>query len=392
MTGTRPLRLLVSARDTGAAAHMAEIVPSLGAAAGIDVTLAADNPAFSYLRARGLGPRLFTGGSVATRNDSGAAGLRAAARQLLDDVKPDALLVGLSGPGIGIDEALLAEAPALPAYAVQDYPGWVVEGFGVKPRTFFVADAFAAEMTLSRQADAKVVIAGSAKHAAYARLDTQALRKAGRLELGEHTQHVGFYGQPAWFMPGYEQAVTDFAFALSAIDGIDPFYRPHPKETADDRDRMQSIFSHAGLTLRLDPNEDIEQSLCAVDVVVTCFSSCGADQIHLQRQSSAPLGTVLYLFTEDDLRRHHTAHAGSDVPLYATMKLALLADDRNMISQGVRSALDPASSQAMWHRTRDLLPDPMPAGGIILATIREGISGEVNKSHDARKPAVSSPG
>lgn len=367
------MRLLVSARDTGAAAHMAEIVPSLSTAADIDVTLVADDPALSYLRGRGLRPRAFAGASIATPTDAGARALRNAARQLLQEVKPQALLVGLSGPGIGLDEALLAEASAIPTYAVQDYPGWVVEGFDVKPQTFFVSDALSAMMTRLRLNGARLVVAGSAKHGAYARLNTLSLRTAGRAMLGGCGLHIGFYGQPAWFLPGYERAITGFASALVAIGGVKPFYRPHPKETAGERARVLSIFSHAGQTLQMDPNETVEQSLCAADLVVTCFSSCGADQIHLQKQSLSPLGAVFYLFTEDDLRRHHSAHAGSDVPLYATMELALLATDPKTLAANLRSALDPTTARAMWQRTRLVLPDSAAAPDVMLAAIREGL-------------------
>jgi len=365
------LHLLVSARDTGAAAHIAEIVPSLRAATDIEVTLVADEPALSYLRERGLSPQAFTVTSVATPVGTHAGALRNAARQLLKELKPDALLVGLSGPGVGVDEALLAEASALPTYAVQDYPGWIVEGFGVKPHTFFVTDQLAAQMTRARLNGARVIVTGSAKHTAYARLNTLTLREAGRVKLGQRGLQIGFYGQPAWFLPGYERAVTDLASALSAIGEGDPFYRPHPKESAADRARMASIFSRAGLTLRIDPNETAEQSLCAADLVVTCFSSCGADHIHLQKQSGVPLGAVAYLFTEDDLRRHHSEHAGSDVPPFATEGLALLAVDPRALASDLRRALDPATSRAMWQRIRNDLPDPTPAPGIILATIRE---------------------
>lgn len=364
----------MSARDTGAAAHLAEIVPSLKAATDIDLVLVADEPAFSHLIARGLLPRKFTGGSIETHDAPGVEKLRSAAQHILDKQKPDALLVGLSGPGLGIDEALLAEAPALPSYAVQDYPGWVVEGFGVKPRTFFVTDRLAAEMTSSRLDGCRTVVTGSAKHAAYARLDPQALRATGRVRLRATGPQVVFYGQPAWFLHGYARAIAGFAGALAGCGDVALYYRPHPKESDAERTRMMAILSEKGLSPQFDPNESVEQSLSAADLVVTCFSSCGADQIHLQKRSSEPLGTVLYLFTESDLRRHHVAHAGSDVPPFATMDLAVLAAESGTLAADLRRALDPATSRAYWQRTRQMLPDPTSAPDVILATIREDLA------------------
>jgi hypothetical protein len=45
------MRLLISARDTGAAAHIAEIVPALRAARGVEVVLVADEPVRSTAQA-----------------------------------------------------------------------------------------------------------------------------------------------------------------------------------------------------------------------------------------------------------------------------------------------------------------------------------------------------
>jgi hypothetical protein len=364
----------VSARDTGAAAHLAEIVPSLKAATDIDLVLVADEPAFSHLDVRGLSPRKFTGGSIETRDAPGAKILRSAARRMIDEIKPHALLVGLSGLGLGIDEALLAEATALPTYAVQDYPGWVVEGFGIKPRTFFVTDNFAAEMTLSQLNGCRTVVTGSAKHAAYARLDPLALRSTGRARLRATGPRVVFYGQPAWFLTGYPRAIASFAEALTHCGEIALYFRPHPKETHAERTRMMTILSNCGLNPRFDPNDPVEQSLCAADLIVTCFSSCGADQVYLQKYSPEPLGTVLYLFTEADLRRHHAAHAGSDVPPFAIVELVLLAGEPATLATDLRRALDPATSRACWQRVQQMPPDLTSAANVVLATIREDLA------------------
>ncbi len=367
------MRLLISARDTGAAAHIAEIAPALRTAGSVEVVLVADEPALSLLKRCGLSPLPFTAHAIADKDSPGTDALRNAARQLIAAHRPDALLVGLSGPGIGLDEALVAEADGLPCYAVQDYPGWVVDGFGVKPDTYFVTDKLAADMTLKRLDGGKTVVIGSAKHAAYARLDPLALRQAGRARLGSNGPHIGFYGQPAWFLPGYVRAVTSFARAVADMRGADLFYRPHPKETADERARMAAILAAAGLKPRFDPNDAVEQSICAADLVVTCFSSCGADHIHLQKRSPEPLGTVLYLFTEPDIQAHHARHAGSDVPPFALLELAALTTAPDKLAADLRHALDPATSSAYWRQTRQVLPDPVAAPDVILATIRQDL-------------------
>jgi hypothetical protein len=357
------LRLLVSVRDTGAAAHLTEIIPALRDAPDMAVTLVAQEPALSLLRQRGCAPEAVHAEAIADCGDSNVSQLRQAARQLVEAIQPDALLVGLSGPGLGIDEALLAETPGVPSYALQDYPGWVVEGFGVKPGTYFVTDQRAAEMTERQLSGCHTVIVGSAKHAAYSRIDPLALRKASRIKSEANGPLVCFYGQPVWFLPGYTQALSSLACALAQIGISEINYRPHPKETANNREQTTLAFSAAGVALRNDPNETAEQSLCAADLVVTCFSSCGADQIYLQKRAPAPLGSVLYLFTEPDLRRHHAEHAGSDIPPFANPA---------ELPEYLRRGLDPATPRTLWSRIRQDLPDPSAAPNLIVAAIRKG--------------------
>jgi hypothetical protein len=199
---TVAVKILVSARDTGAARHFAEIVPYLRGMPDITVQLVADQPAWSVLDAAGLAPLQFSEPAIEDAGSAHADRLRRAARDLLAASRPDAVLVGLSGPRIGLDEALLAEAGTTPTYALQDYPGWIVEGFGARAATYFVLDDAAAALTHHRLGKARTVIAGSAKHATYNDIDIEALRRTARLPFDTALPVIGFYGQPAWFLRG----------------------------------------------------------------------------------------------------------------------------------------------------------------------------------------------
>ncbi|WP_341894462.1 hypothetical protein [Ferrovibrio terrae] len=364
------MRIMVSARDTGAARHLAEIVPYLCAAADTEITVVADQPAWLVLNEAGLAPLRFPEAAVDDDDMSQAGALRKAARDLLSLHRPDAILVGLSGPRIGLDEALLAEANNIATYALQDYPGWVVPGFGVTAQTYFVLDDFAAQLTRKRLDQAAIVVAGSAKHASYALLDIEAIRKKARQAFDPGRPIIGFYGQPAWFLDGYERSINALAAAIALRAPYGQiFYRPHPKETRAELTRMQDIFAAHQIALQRDPNHKAEVSLCAADVVVTCFSSCGADHIHLQKQARQPIGTVLYLLTEPAIRQHHAHDTGIDHPPFATAGFALLSTSPEALSDDLRHSLDPATADMLWKQIHSKLPSPSGAADVILATL-----------------------
>lgn len=381
LVGSPALRILISARDTGAARHFAEIVPRLSAATDTDITLVADQPAWSVLDEAGLTPLRFSEAAIEEVGALQAAALRKAARDLLELYRPDAILVGLSGPRIGLDEALLVEANNIPTYALQDYPGWIVPGFGVTAQTYFVLDNFAAELTRKRLDQASIVIAGSAKHASYAQLDIEAIRKTARLAFKSGLPIIGFYGQPAWFLDGYDRSINALAEAITlAAPHGQIFYRPHPKETPTDLIRMQGIFATHQIDLQLDPNHTPEASLCAADVVVTCFSSCGADHIHLQKQAPQPMGTVLYLLTEAAIRQHHAHDTGIDHPPFATGGFALLSTSTESLANDLRRSLDPVTAKALWRQIHSKLPSPSGAADVILETIRDDYDNRTHRS------------
>jgi hypothetical protein len=365
------VKILVSARDTGAARHFAEIVPYLRSVPGVTVDLVADQLAWGVLDAAGLAPLQFCEPAIEDAGSARADALRGAARDLLAASRPDAVLVGLSGPRIGLDEALLAESGATPTYALQDYPGWIVEGFGVPARTYFVLDETAATLTTGRLGQARIVIAGSAKHATYNSLDVTALRRRARATYDSKLPVISFYGQPAWFLRGYDRCIDTLAAAIAlAAPASQVVYRPHPKETAAEHDRMRHIFAAYRIDLRPDPNETAEASLCAADLVITCFSSCGADHIHLQRQAALPIGTVLYLATEPDIRQHHAIDTGVEYPPFATAGFALLSTSAETVADDISRGIDPATAKLLWRQIRTRLPSPIAAADVILSTIR----------------------
>jgi hypothetical protein len=212
------VRVLLSARDPGGAAQVRAVAPALRADPRAAVSVAASGPAFDILEAAGQTPERFVlpDGSVHLAAGDDPAPLLGMAQALLDRADPDALVVGISSLGVGVDEALLARAGGRPTFALQDYPGDANAIAGAYAGRYFVRDEAAARLTRARFG-AEAVAVGSLRHQAYARLDVPALRASTRAQVGAGDHPVvGFFGQPP-DIPGHEAAFAHLAEALAAI-------------------------------------------------------------------------------------------------------------------------------------------------------------------------------
>jgi hypothetical protein len=366
-----PIRLLLSARDPGAAAHIREVAAAALADPRFEVSLIAASPALERLRESGFAVREFSGEPVSEASDPRTEQLLREARAWQEEIQPDALIVGTSGPGLGVDEALIAMATTSHHYMIQDYPGYVVPGFGRFANCYFAIDEAAAALTVGR-GPARLVVAGLPKYVAYDRLDPVTLRSVGRSRLGWEGLTITFYGQPLWDLPGYAVTIQHLAKAIagSLSSGL-TVYRPHPKETTEQRAYSAQLFQREGVNAILDPAPNIEISLCSADIVCTCFSTCGEDQIHLQRVAARPLGVVIYLLVEDDLRQQHISDSAREAPPRTEEGMALLATRCEDIKPLLCKAVDPVVRERLWRAAQEELPSPELAVRTILDTVKQ---------------------
>ena len=190
------MKILFSARDVGAAAHIGEIAKEAAGRDRIETALLASPPGLQIFREAGLRAHAFHAKPVESASDPGANRVLAEARAWLEKIRPDAIVVGTSGPDMGVDEALVTCARTPHTYAFQDYSGWIVRGFGQPANTYFVLDQSAAKLTAQRHPGA-VVVAGSPKHATYGRLDPDKLRESARKQLGGTAPVLGTHRRGA---------------------------------------------------------------------------------------------------------------------------------------------------------------------------------------------------
>lgn len=290
---SEPLRLLISARDPGAASHMISIAHAALAEGDIHLTLCAGTPALVQMRGAGLTP--------IAADTSGDACL-ALAHELIARYRPDVILVGLSGPEAGIDEALLAAAGTIPTLAYQDFWGDLNAGFGCLADHYLVRDALAAELTEAR-AQVATTIVGSPFHA---QLDARQLQRARRrlrrqLRAAPHDLLVGLCGQPLWRYPGYRLTLRRFVRTLRRKrPHARLLVRPHPRDSHSDRLRLRRLCGHRARLLSKGAGNDF---LAACDLIVSAFSNCNLDKVEIDARLGGRRPRPLYLMYQPELRR-----------------------------------------------------------------------------------------
>jgi hypothetical protein len=362
--GSDPRTILISARDAGAAKSILPILRHGFHDPDFRCEVIAQGPAVDIFSSAGVSFTRFTSGTTSSRSSSTAVKMREEAREYLREIQPDAVITGQSAPDLGVDEALLAESTTPWTFTVQDVDGLVVPGFGALAPYFFVSKPSAAALTRKR-ADVQTVVVGSLRHASYGELNPRQLREEGRRLVPGGGDLVGFYGQPAWHLPGYRRTLERFAESLSTLPS--PFtllYRPHPKESDDDRARTHSILSDCGVPVLADPSPSVEMSLCAVDLVVVCYSSCGIDQVHLQRRSDRPLNVSMFLMFDENIRSNYLIECGVEAPPEIgqglTRGLVQNLSSPRELTDALIQALVPAVRQTMWqsvHESVELASD-----------------------------------
>lgn len=355
----------MSARDAGAAHQIAALARHFGARGDFLPRLAAMGPAVEVFRRYGLEATEVALQPARSRKGAEAEALLAAADSLLDASAADAVLTGLSGPDIGLDEALIARAGTRPSYALQDYWGDVNRGFGRTAGTFFVGDEYAARLT-RRRAPCRIVVTGSPRHAGVAAED-----------LAGKSGGVLFCGQPLWHLPGYAGTLTVLAGVVREL-GLPLGYRPHPAEDIAQRRRAQGILSQPGIDAVSGAAIGLSEALSAATVVASCYSSCGLDLAYLNRVSPRPLGGVVCLMFEPDIRHYYREYSGlARLPL-AELGLALEVDSADSLAGALARAAGKDWRRHCRAIVGEALPAPEDAAERIAAVIRDDLASQEN--------------
>lgn len=239
--------------------------------------------------------------------------LREFVRNALDNIQPDVIIAGSSGPDAGIDEVLIEQSGNIRTYVVQDFWGDVNTRLDVYPDCYLVLDSYAAKLT-SQRVSSEVFEVGSVKHDKYYTMDCDSVRKNSRkkLQVGVPQTIVGFYGMPLSEFGGYFKTINELAGALP--ETVKVLYRPHPKENVDSIAKTKEAFSD--YDFYFDESLTLEESLLACDLVISCYSSCGIDSELLHRSANQSSTVSIFMLQNEEIYENYRSYSKlDDVPL-----------------------------------------------------------------------------
>lgn len=358
---SRPVRLLITARDVAAALHLVQVARAAAADHRFAIAIAAQEPAARHFAAAGLPFHPIRALSARSSDEPAAHDLRAVARDLLQREQPDAVLVGLSTPfDAGLDEAVLAEA-RVPTSLMQDFWGEQNLILGKAADQILGIDAQASERNAARFSSSTIVV-GSPRHAAYAALDIPAMRAAGRRAIGVgHERVIGFFGQALHGLAGYRRTVEQFISAVAPLTGVTIALRPHPRESAQQRQQTEALFANSGLSFSLDRSPNVESALAACDVVVSLFSICTFDASYLNRFSSIPVAVPMSLLFDAEIAAYCRQHGNYLDFSHHTLGLVRPVYDAADLPAALRDAITEPARHDAWQRAQRFLPNPSAA-------------------------------
>jgi len=366
-----PFRLLISARDPAAAYHLTEVARHAARDPRFELTLVAQEPALSIMRAGGLSPLPIELEKAVKAESAEGIALLAAAERVLAEHRPDAVLCGLSTPfDGGIDEAIFARA-SMRRFLYQDFWGERNAFFGPGPDVCLVLDRMAAEMTWNRHRLPSVVV-GSARHAAYADLAPAKRRLDVRRRLGiaADVAVYALFGQALAALEGYRKTVEAWVEAVQSLPGPRvAAYRSHPRENDDDRRRTLGVIRNAGLDVLSLDGESVEDALLAGDVIGSAFSNCAYDAAYLNFFSEQPLIVPVCLFFEPGVVEYFQRIVRLKEWPYLKSGLVLPVYRREDLSKALAHAAGDDAKRRYWEAARGNLLSPDGASQRVLDAV-----------------------
>ena len=367
------MKLLVSARDPSAALSILEIIKQGKYFQQITFTVYAMEPALKIFEDLNIQVNKVNCKPSSSDNSENSLHLQREAKSILEKNTPDALLVGLSGPDAGIDEALLLEAKKnrLPTYAIQDFWGDVNLTFGQLADTYFVLDDSARELT-RKKVNTKIVVVGSLKHSSYHLIDIEGLRSQSHNQIPcqEDDHVITFCGQPLWHVESYRENLEKLALVVSESnqDTI-LLYKPHPKETIQDAAMALEIVKKHHRNSKLGKKLNTEILLARSDLLCSSFSLTGLDQVFLNRAASKPLGITAFVLMVEDLLEWYQNFTKHDEAMPGMKEFAEIV----LSQEGLKTSIDHSRNPAYRHQRRlniiENLPDPTNSSKLVISHI-----------------------
>lgn len=357
------IRLLITARDVAAALHLIQIAKRCQHDPRFELIVAAQQPAARHFKEAGFVVHLVPPMMTRVADGEQTELLKTTARQLLQDIAPDAILVGLSTPfDAGLDEAMLAVAD-VPTILFQDFWGEQNLILGKAASLVLAVDAEAAKLNMERFGISSKIV-GSARHAAYIQMDIGEIRQRirTRLRVKPEEMVIGFFGQALHSLPGYARTLDCFIEALQGVGR--PFkliVRPHPRENESQREKTEALFLSSGIEPSFDLEGSVENSLVACDVVCSLFSTCTYDSAYLNRFSKAPIAVPISMLFDAEIEAYCRQHVNFSSFPYHVNEVVIPVFESASLTDTIANSMEPQRRKEIWANAQHHLPDPAQA-------------------------------
>ncbi|HAT8326990.1 TPA: hypothetical protein GDD11_13630 [Legionella pneumophila] len=351
-------RILVSSRDVGAAINIIEIVKLAKSNPDCDFFLYIQPPAAQYFSNHNLEYELVPNYIAKQQDCEEAKLILNYAGEILEKIKPDVILCGLSTPGdAGIDEALITVAKnTIPTVVMQDFWGEVNDFFGVCADYYFCLDQEAKLLTESYY-QCQAIAIGSPRHSWYQSLNIEKLKIDLRKEvdLSPSELVIGLFGQSLHWLAGYQEILSEFLLSLHQIQpDATILYRQHPRESQEQAQTTIRLLEKINLKFIQHTHNKVEYSLILCDLVCSILSNCLYDSSYLNFFSKKPLITPIALCYKTDILQHLNNFNMISSSPYKAKKLAFICDAQKPDDNLIKYLLSVDSRKDFWLASKNL--------------------------------------
>ncbi|MBF6058666.1 MULTISPECIES: hypothetical protein [Thiomicrorhabdus] len=361
-------RILVSARDPASLQAVQQLLPAL--AQQYSVRLWLQSPAFDIwcegeFQVEGIEVEQVTLKDWSDGISKERWLKESALRDKLQACSPDLVLTGVSGPGVGVDEALLlfSRELGIASLALQTFWGGFNSELDALPDYALVIDDGAVQMNAATYPEITCFAVGSLRHAPYQSLDVEARRAELRNDFPICNKTLVLWlGQPLWQVEGYlktQQVFADFLHRKieETSESYYLLYRAHPKEDSEQVAVVHQLLQDSipGCWQDVSKHSFVDCLLLA-DMVVSCFSSGGFDNVCLNEKTTQPFSSTLYLFFDPTIREwfHRYSHL-EEIPVVSE-EFALAVTSKEQFADRFAEAMDDSVRLTLGHNAKLHLP------------------------------------
>lgn len=291
----------------------------------LEVVLLAQEPALSILATHSVSWGLAVHRINASRHPRDLVGTECAREVAgwLQQLQPDLLITGLSGPDLGVDEWAVhyARLNGIRSVALQDFPGWVVSGPSGPADVYWVESEFAAMQTATQLPSKSVRVVGSLRQVQIANV-----LESKSADVAPVRKGTIFFGQPLWHLPGYRDTLVCVGDYLASAGCTERFYRPHPLESDSCLDALPVLWQC------LSGDESYWHSITACRSAYSCFSTALRDIALASEATGTHPEHLAYILLFADVRQALLDGGGSPELLFKSSPGCALIGDKDELS------------------------------------------------------------